>query len=184
MTKQKALIIHGFEGDHLCNWFPWLQAQLTQKGFFVINKTLPNPSHPNFKETMTFLEAQTKNFDSNDIIIGHSLGAFWAVKLAEKKTFKSVVLVAPAISKDLPFSIMKQQWTGSDIAALEKIMHTECSPNKIQSDHKIAFFSTDDPWIPQHIKQDLDSEWEIVDLERRGHVTDDRLNEVLKYIQS
>lgn len=182
MNKPKALLIHDFEGSNDGNWFPWLEKKLSNLEFEVVNETLPNPEHPVYTESLKFLEEKTKNFGDNDIVIGHSLGAFWAVKLAEKKHFKSVILVAPAIG-ELPFELMRKEWDGSDINALEGVIWKGCNPQLVKADKKVAFFSNDDQWIPLELKKLLNESWEIVDLHAREHITDEEFPELLEILK-
>ena len=86
--QPRALIIHGFDGDPSEGWKPWLTSSLEMAGFEVRSPKLPNTKHPNFEETMAFLKKETADFTKDDTVIGHSLGAHFALKLAEKKSLQ------------------------------------------------------------------------------------------------
>lgn len=73
---KNALILHGTNGDHNENWFPWLQKQLEEKGYKVWTPDLPEADKPNIKRYNKFLvEEGDWSFDQDSILIGHSSGA-------------------------------------------------------------------------------------------------------------
>ncbi|HMR01659.1 MAG TPA: YqiA/YcfP family alpha/beta fold hydrolase, partial [Candidatus Gracilibacteria bacterium] len=106
---KKVLFIHGFEASANSVWFPWLEQQLQQFGYVVVNQTWPNPKHPNFEDSMAFLEDLTRDFLPHDSIVGHSLGGFFALKLAEKRELDRLFVVAPAVG-GLPYGPCRQLW--------------------------------------------------------------------------
>lgn len=73
---KNALILHGTGGDSQENWFPWLKAQLEQRGFAVFVPDLPGADRPNINRYNQFIfQTEHWHFDQETILIGHSSGA-------------------------------------------------------------------------------------------------------------
>ena len=179
---KKILLIHGFEGSSEGNFLPWLEEELTKAGFQVINETLPNPDRPNFEESMEFLREKVKDFSHEDSIVGHSLGGYWALKLAEEKEFGGLYLVAPAIG-NLPYDWYRQESSDSDIDSLEGVVGRGFRGDAVKAGHKVAFFSLDDPHVPfSDIAPLLDETWEIEKHDGYGHFLDSAYGFILERI--
>lgn len=149
----KVLIIHGFEANGNSNWFSWLKKALEKIGCEVYNPSLPNTLHPESEEWNKALQPYLNKLDENSVIIGHSLGSKAAVNLlsATAKKIKQVFLVASALGNPRrDWKKMKQEWAGSDIAALKKFWETKVdwkSVNKSIVGKTHVIFSEDDPYI-------------------------------------
>ena len=91
----KAIILHAWYEKPDMNWYPWLKGELEEKGYTVFVPDLPTMSTdaPDLKTLMQFVEDLTE-IDSNTVIVGHSLGALLAMRLAEKYKFAKMFLVA------------------------------------------------------------------------------------------
>ena len=148
---KKALIVHGFEASGQSNWFPWLARQLRRPGGAVRGPNLPNSAHPDFDETMDLLRELTADFGSDDFLIGHSLGCFWVLKLAEergdKRPFGGLHLVAPAVG-DLPYDFYRANWGDGDLDALERVVSRGVDFSRVQARQRLVWFCEDDQWIP------------------------------------
>lgn len=182
--KQKVLIIHGFGGSHDGNWFPWLQKELEDRGFEVVNKDMPNPNHPRLKEWLAMLVSLTKDFSENDIIIGHSLGGKAALHLAEKISIQSIYLVAPVTTIDLDYAKMRREWVGEDVDSCETFTKEQVSLTKAEAHtrRRMIFLSDDDPWIPLATKTAFNANWDVRMLHNKGHIQDAQLTELLNEI--
>lgn len=77
----KAVICHGTLGSPSGNWFPWLRDILIEKGWDVSVPTLPTPDNQTIDGWITTLKNQKVALDDVDIIIGHSLGATFILRL-------------------------------------------------------------------------------------------------------
>ena len=168
VIMKKVLLIHGFEGSKESNWFPWLEGQLSQFQYEVVNKTLPNPKNPNFEETMQFLEEATKDFQAHDSVVGHSLGGFFALKLAETLELDRLFVVAPAVGV-LPYARYRKLWPNSDVDAVERVLEHPVDMSKIRAAHKVAVFSDDDHLIPIESANEFDDSWRVLKLSGFGH---------------
>ncbi|MFZ5377011.1 MAG: RBBP9/YdeN family alpha/beta hydrolase [Patescibacteria group bacterium] len=81
---KNSLILHGTNGDHNENWFPWLHKQLEEKGYKVWTPDLPEADTPNIQRYNKFLlEENDWTFDQDSILIGHSSGAVAIIGLLQ-----------------------------------------------------------------------------------------------------
>ena len=81
---KNAIIIHGTEGYPEENWFPYLKNELEKDGYKVSVPQFPTlPVVPaKISEWWKVLEKYT--IDENTLIIGHSLGGLFALRILEK----------------------------------------------------------------------------------------------------
>jgi hypothetical protein len=94
MTKN-VLILPGWFCDSNSNWYPWLKTELENKEYKVLLPQLPtmDTDLPDMEKLLEFVK---NNFEINKetIIIGHSLGAVLALRLAEKYKFKKIISIS------------------------------------------------------------------------------------------
>lgn len=101
-----AIIIHGWpDKDEFFDpqtpspsnnqWLPWLQKQLSMKGWNVQTPEMPDAYEPNYEKWKSVFEQF--HIDENTTLVGHSCGGGFLVRwLSEsKKKVGKVVLVAP-----------------------------------------------------------------------------------------
>ena len=81
-----VFIFHGTEGNPEENWFPWLEQKLEEKGCKVFVPQFPSPPliPAKISEWSEVLKNYEQFIDENTIIIGHSLGGVFALKVLEK----------------------------------------------------------------------------------------------------
>lgn len=97
----RVFIFHGTLGSPEGNWFPWLKSVLEEKNWDVFVPRLPTPDQSQKKWEMALLEQIIKPRET-DIIIAHSSGATFALRLLEKEWLyhpKKVILVSGLIDK-------------------------------------------------------------------------------------
>lgn len=181
---KKVLFIHGFEGSRDSNWFPWLETQLQQFGYEVRNETFPNPGHPDFDEIMDFLQDKTKDFTPHDSIVGHSLGGFLALKLAEQSSFDRLFLIAPGVGDQLNFDGLRKMWPKSDVDALQKVIERGVDFSKVEARHKVVVLSDDDPYIPVEVASNFDDSWRVIMVEGYGHFSKKQYPELFYKLMS
>ncbi|MCS7317876.1 MAG: class I tRNA ligase family protein [Candidatus Dojkabacteria bacterium] len=95
------LFLHGLGSKGEEGWRVHFKNEMEKLGHNIFMPNLPNANNPNFNEWFDFV---LNNFSSlfsekNNkklVIIGHSLGGLLSAKIAEKFTFKKLVLIAPA----------------------------------------------------------------------------------------
>jgi len=93
----RAIVLHGAHGGPDTNWFPWLHAELERSGIEVVRPRFPTPQGQS-------LEAWFEAYDRTvallppapTILVGHSLGAAMALRLAERgpEPFSGLFLAA------------------------------------------------------------------------------------------
>jgi len=98
----KTLIFHGTHGAPTGNWFPWLQDHLMQQEWQVAVPKLPTPEGQSLDSWKTALSDQISGFSEADILIGHSLGGTFALRLLEQGlvTPKTIIL-ASCVTKNI-----------------------------------------------------------------------------------
>ncbi|EKE06021.1 MAG: hypothetical protein ACD_19C00117G0002 [uncultured bacterium] len=92
---KKALILIGWYSKSGDNWYPWLQEEFEKKGYQVSIPNLPtmNTKLPDMQKQIDFITNNCK-IDQDTVIVGHSLGAVLALRLAEKYKYRKMFLIA------------------------------------------------------------------------------------------
>lgn len=107
---KNALILHGAQNNSSGNWFPWLKEKLEKKAFKVWVPDMPNAEKPILKDWLYYIFSN-KNwiFNADSIIIGHSAGATFTLKVIESLPGGIIINKAIMVS---PFAGMgKLKWT-------------------------------------------------------------------------
>jgi len=95
---KKTFIFHGAYGDPTENWYPWLAAELTDAGFDVTIPRFPTPEGQTLSAWREVFRPYEKELEGS-ILVGHSLGATFALRLLE-----SVPAVVDGLFLVSPFS--------------------------------------------------------------------------------
>ena len=84
--NNNIFIFHGTEGYPEENWFPWMKQELEQKGYKVFVPQFPSPPivPAKIKEWFDVLKNYEQYIDENAILIGHSLGGVFTLRVLEK----------------------------------------------------------------------------------------------------
>lgn len=79
-------IIHGTGGTPEGNWFPWLSSELVARGHTVISPRFPTPERQNLSTWFETFEQEVgvRNLGENSVLIGHSLGAPFVLRVLEQ----------------------------------------------------------------------------------------------------
>ena len=136
-----SLLSHGTDGYPEENWFPWLKKELENKSYYVDVPQFPTPENQTPEAWFEVLEPYQKQFNSETLLIGHSCGGLFLLRVLEKipVTVKAAIFVASSAGippltyheRDLPFLRTPFDW--SKIRASAK--------------HFLVFHSEDDPFI-------------------------------------
>ena len=96
-------IFHGTEGYPEENWFPWLKKELKAKGCQVFVPQFPSPPVVPSKidEWFEVLKKYEKNITEDTILIGHSLGGVFTLRILEKLNYpvKAAIFVGTPIGE-------------------------------------------------------------------------------------
>jgi predicted alpha/beta hydrolase family esterase len=96
-----VFIFHGTEGYPEENWFPWLKKKLEARGYKVFVPQFPSPPIVPAKiaEWFDVLKNYEQYIDENTILISHSLGGVFALRILEKlkHPIKAAVFVGAPI---------------------------------------------------------------------------------------
>ncbi len=121
-----AIIIHGTGGHPEENWFPWLKKELKKYNYRVIVPHFPTPENQTPDAWFKVFKNYEKYVNNETILIGHSCGGAFLLRVLEKIKIKvkaSIFVAASAGVKpikyyevDLPFIEKPFDWN--------KIMHS------------------------------------------------------------
>lgn len=140
---KNAFIFHGTEGHPGENWFPWLKKELEKLGYQVYVPHFPSPPEIPAKidEWFDVLKKYEAHINKDTILIGHSLGGFFNLRLLEKleHPVKAAVFVGTPIGirpilnydRDNSFSSFTFDWS--------KIIK--------KAKQFLIFHSDDDPYV-------------------------------------
>lgn len=83
-----VFIFHGTGGYPEENWFPWLKQKLEHLGCEVIVPQFPTPEHQTLENWFRIFDKYKKDFTPDTILIGHSLGGAFLLRVLEKSEIK------------------------------------------------------------------------------------------------
>ncbi len=84
-TPLQVIIIHGAHGGPETNWFPWLHAALAGDGIKVVRPRFPTPEGQSLSAWFEAYYLAVKSLHTSPaILVGHSLGAAFALRLIER----------------------------------------------------------------------------------------------------
>jgi uncharacterized protein len=139
-----VFIIHGTHGSPEENWFPWLKEKLELLGCKVLVPKFPTPEGQTLEAWFEVFEKYKEFYNKDTILIGHSLGGAFALRILEKYDIKikSVYIVAA------PCGIIPSNFPGADLTDLPFVGHM-FKWKKIKNNSKkiYVFHSDNDPYI-------------------------------------
>lgn len=91
----KVVILQGWYQNIDSSWYSWLKGELEKLSYEVFLPDLPtiHTDQPDMNLQLKFINDHFI-IDENTIVVGHSLGCLLAMRLAEKKKYKKIILVA------------------------------------------------------------------------------------------
>ena len=137
---KNALIIHGTKGYPEENWFPWLKKKLEASGYQVTVPQFPTPQNQTPDHWFEVLQPYQKNFNDETILIGHSCGGAFLLRILEaiETKIKAAIFVATPIGippikyaeVDMPFTSQLFDWDKIKSAAEHFfVFHSDNDPN-------------------------------------------------------
>lgn len=136
----EVLIFHGTGGSPEGNWFPWLKGELEQKGHQVFIPKFPDPREgQGLGDWLKVLEQYEQHLNTQTILIGHSLGGLFLLRVLERLEVpvKAAFLVAAPIGvkpilyydSDEKFSGFEFDWEKIKKGALNfTVYHSDNDP--------------------------------------------------------
>lgn len=83
--RLRVVVLHGAHGGPDTNWFPWLHDALHEAGMTVLRPRFPTPQGQSLQSWLAAYDDAVKSRPANPVIlVGHSLGAALALRLAER----------------------------------------------------------------------------------------------------
>jgi len=123
------------------NWFPWLKEKLEKKGCSVYIPQFPPPKDDSLKSRLKVLERYGQYIDENTILIGHSRGSLFLLRLLERRNnpvFASFLVSASIGIK--PYTYYEQSYRFSNGYNFDwKLIKTK-------SKHFAVYHSDNDPY--------------------------------------
>ena len=84
-TGLRVIVLHGAHGGPDTNWFPWLHAELQAEGVEVVRPRFPTPDGQSLQAWLdAYDRAVTPLPPLPTLLVGHSLGAAFALRLVER----------------------------------------------------------------------------------------------------
>src|SRR5262245_13184533 len=81
----RVVILHGARGGPDTNWFPWLKDALEANGVEVVRPGFPTPEGQSLDAWLNTYDRRVGRLPpASTILIGHSLGAAFALRLVER----------------------------------------------------------------------------------------------------
>ena len=93
-----VFIFHGTGGYPEENWFPWMKQKLEELGCKVIVPQFPTPQNQTLKNWFKIFEQYKDSYTSDTILVGHSLGGAFLLRVLEKYNVKikaAYIVAAP-----------------------------------------------------------------------------------------
>jgi len=98
-NMKNAIIFHGTGGHPQENWFPWLKVELEKLGYTVMIPQFPTPNNQTPETWFKVFSNYEKELNPETILIGHSLGGGFLLRVLEhiKTKVKAAFFVAAPI---------------------------------------------------------------------------------------
>ncbi len=174
-NNAKIIIVHGWGGSPLDDFFPWLKKEAEKIVHNVIIPRLPNTYHPEILPWINTLKKACGTVDKNTYFIGHSLGCSAILRLLKilPKTTKvgGVILLAGGVYFT-DVSTWKDGKDG-DQEIVDKWLDFEFNLKDV-IEKTVLILSDDDPYIPvrknaKTLKERLNAK--VIIEHNKGHYT-------------
>lgn len=100
----RVVVLHGYGVTPEKMWFPWLHAELERSGLAVSIPAMPDPLRPDYKKWMDAVAPLAKTWTPDTLLVAHSLGTAFAIRLLETKVnvrLRAVILVSPLFASTI-----------------------------------------------------------------------------------
>lgn len=141
--RPNVFIFHGTEGYPEENWFPWLKKELERKGCKVFVPQFPTPPivAAKISEWFEILKDYEKYIDETAILVGHSLGGIFTLRILEKlkHPIKAAFFIGTPVGVK-PIENYKRDESFSGFTFDWKAIRKNAK-------HFAVFHSNNDPWV-------------------------------------
>lgn len=144
-----AFILHGFNGDTTYTFGPALKEFLESKNYSVIMPNFPIRSEASFEKWSNILDEYKSNFNSETIVIAHSIGNPFFLKYIYKNNLKSDLYVSVAGFCDL-FKVEGRDDLNSAFIDFA-VGNNEINYLKNSVPHRFSLYSDNDHVIPFNV---------------------------------
>ncbi len=143
----RAFIIHGWEGDPLEGWFPWLKKELEKKNWDAYVPAMPNTSHPTIDAWVAFLSEVVDAVGASTFFVGHSIGCQAILRFLETLPDDAHVGGAVFVA---PWMTLTGLETKEEEAIAKPWILTPINFEKVRTvcPRITAIFSDNDPFVP------------------------------------
>ncbi len=166
----RIVIVHGSYGNADGNWFPWLASRVRELGHEAMVPQFPTPNGQNLSNWLRVFDEQVGALSSNTVLVGHSLGVAFILRLLERtaEPIMGAFLVAGFLGPlDLP---------DFDRINAEFVLPPVNWP-RVRRGAKSFFVygSDDDPYVPLNRVEDIATALGVrmALMERAGHLNGD-----------
>jgi predicted alpha/beta hydrolase family esterase len=84
-ARLRVIVLHGAHGGPDTNWFPWLHAALAAEGIEVLHPRFPTPQGQSLDAWFNAYDLAVESLPpAPTFLVGHSLGAAFALRLVER----------------------------------------------------------------------------------------------------
>jgi predicted alpha/beta hydrolase family esterase len=140
---KKVFIFHGTEGYPEENWFPWMKEKLEAEGCKVFVPQFPSPPvvPAKISEWFDVLNNYEKDINEDAILIGHSLGGIFTLRILEKlnHSIKAAIFVGTPVGVGMILNYERDNAFGGFNFDWENI--------KNKSENFIVYQSDTDPYV-------------------------------------
>lgn len=91
-----AFIIHGFNGDTVYTFGPWLKKELESRGYTVIIPEFPIRSEATYKGWSSILNNYLNYFNKDTIVVCHSIGNPFIIKFLSENHISIYLYISVA----------------------------------------------------------------------------------------
>jgi uncharacterized protein len=116
-APRNILIFHGTGGHPSENWFPWLKSELEKEGQKVFVPQFPHPKDHPLPDWLEVLKDYEKHINEDSILIGHSLGGLFLLRVLERLRHPiraAFFVAAPVGVKPIRFYDSDYKFSGFD----------------------------------------------------------------------
>ncbi|HAX90879.1 MAG TPA: hypothetical protein DCY07_01535 [Rhodospirillaceae bacterium] len=155
-ARTNIIIVHGTGGSPEGNWFPWMKVELEALGGHVLVPRFPTPEGQSFEAWReVFLRVANGLRKENTILIGHSIGAPFVMRMAEESEgpYKAIFPICP-FTKTLGCCFDELNATFVDnVYDWDRV--------KAGAKHRLCFAGDDDPYVPLSFSQEAATKMEV-----------------------